>query len=185
MKYRPTHSAIWTLLFALWTLVFDYRLSTLDYRLSPFAIYPLYSIIYTLHIEHVPCINKLLSCFVKPAGNCILGIWTVSKQVVWPHWLHLKCTWSCWWVWSPWWHSSLHKAYFTPPLSSKTLWSRPCVKKVFKVRYTVTRSYWSLSFCSMSPWLNAKSTAWKVASTSTLQGVDRRSKSESEYEELI
>ena len=180
MKYRPTHSAIWTLLFALWTLVFDYRLSTLDYRLSPFAIYPLYSIIYTLHIEHVPCINKLLSCFVKPAGNCILGIWTVSRQVVWPHWLHLKCTWSCWWWWSPWWHSSLQRAYFTPPLSSKTLWSRPCVKKVFKVRYTVTRSYWSLNFCSISPWLNAKSTAWKVASTSTLQGVDRRSKSESE-----
>lgn len=161
--------------------LFDLCSLTIASGLSPSGlIFTLLSLLYNLQREHTPWINKLLSCFVKPAGNWMVGIWTVSRQVVWPHWLHLKCTWSCWWLWSPWWQSSLHKAYFTPPLSSSTLWSKPWVKKVFKVRYTVTRSYWSLNFCSISPWLSANSTAWKVAKTSTLQGVDLRSKSESE-----
>jgi hypothetical protein len=113
-----------------WPPTTDYRLLITDYWLPT----TLFSIIYTLHEVQTPWINKLLSCLIKPAGRTMVGMCTVSRQVVWPHWLHLKCTWSCWWWWSPWWHSSLHKAYFTPPLSSNTLCNNPDERKVLSVR---------------------------------------------------
>ena len=66
-----------------------------------------------------PFITKLTLCNKKPCGSCTVGIWILSRQKVFLHWLHAKCTCKSF---SEQVQSVLHTEYLMEPEPSSMLW---------------------------------------------------------------